>query len=106
MKTNWLTVGCVGHIISAPHDCAKLHVRAVWIRESKLNRDFILSYQLLAVATPTVFFHFYSMYMSGEIQKLKTSEEKLRLMEDGEADHMLPVSVTTSTCSPLRRHFC
>jgi len=40
----------------------------------------------LAVATPTVFFHFYSMYMSGEIQKLRSTEEQLRHMEEGDGD--------------------
>ncbi|CAK8678992.1 unnamed protein product [Clavelina lepadiformis] len=59
---------------------------------AKISHIRFWAFQLLAVATPTVFFHFYSMYMSGEIQKLKTSEEKLRLMEDGEADHMLPTN--------------
>jgi len=41
-------------------------------------------FQLLAVATPTVFFHFYTLYVSGEIEKLRNTEAKLRAMEEGE----------------------
>ena len=49
-------------------------------------------FQLLAVATPTVFFHFYTMYVSGEIQKLKNAEGKLKAMEEGENGSLLGVS--------------
>ncbi|XP_026690574.2 gap junction beta-2 protein isoform X1 [Ciona intestinalis] len=57
---------------------------------AKVSHMRFWAFQLLAVATPTVFFHFYSMYMSGEIQKLKNSEEHLRQLEEADQDHLLP----------------
>nr|CAB3249120.1 gap junction beta-2 protein [Phallusia mammillata] len=56
---------------------------------AKISHMRFWAFQLLAVATPTVFFHFYSLYMSGEIQKLKTSEDQLKLMEDGDGETLM-----------------
>ena len=39
--------------------------------------------QLLAVTAPTVLFHFAASYFSGEIQKLRVSENQLKMLEDG-----------------------
>ena len=52
-----------------------------------------LFFQLLAVATPTVFFHFYTLYVSGEIEKLKNTEAKLRALEEGDGQNSLIVSL-------------
>ncbi|XP_039249747.1 gap junction beta-2 protein-like isoform X2 [Styela clava] len=48
---------------------------------SKISHIRFWAFQLLAVATPTVFFHFYSMSVTGQIEKLKKAEEALKLEE-------------------------
>ena len=47
------------------------------------------------MATPTVFFHFYTLYVSGEIEKLRNTEAKLRAMEEGEDSLMVSGKNTT-----------
>ena len=38
--------------------------------------------QLLAVTFPAVLFHFYSNYISGEVEKLKMEEEELKKTQE------------------------
>lgn len=46
------------------------------------NNGFIIS-QILAVATPTILFHFYAMNVTGKIENLKLIEDELRKAEEG-----------------------
>lgn len=45
-----------------------------------------ITLQLLAVAAPTVFFHFYSMYVNSQVEKIKKAEERQREIEEGDED--------------------
>lgn len=56
---------------------------------SKISHIRFWAFQLLAVATPTIMFHFYSMSVTGQIEKLRKAEEALRKVEEGEADAMI-----------------
>ncbi|CAK8678991.1 unnamed protein product [Clavelina lepadiformis] len=51
---------------------------------AKISHIRFWAFQLLAVTAPTVLFHFAASYFSGEIQKLKVSENQLKMLEDGE----------------------
>uniref|UniRef100_H2XK19 Connexin N-terminal domain-containing protein n=1 Tax=Ciona intestinalis TaxID=7719 RepID=H2XK19_CIOIN len=53
------------------------------------------AFQILAITTPTVFFNLYSSFVSGEIRKLKSSEEQLRIVED-KRDGQLTLTNTLS----------
>ncbi|XP_076825468.1 gap junction beta-2 protein-like isoform X2 [Clavelina lepadiformis] len=51
---------------------------------AKISHIRFWAFQLLAVTAPTVLFHFAASYFSGEIQKLRASENQLKMLEDGE----------------------
>ena len=53
---------------------------------AKISHMRFWAFQLIAVVAPTVFFHFYSSYVLGEIQKLKTAEENVKKIEEGGED--------------------
>ncbi|XP_076807390.1 gap junction beta-2 protein-like isoform X2 [Clavelina lepadiformis] len=50
---------------------------------AKISHIRFWAFQLLAVTAPTVLFHFAASYFSGEIQKLRVSENQLKMLEDG-----------------------
>lgn len=54
---------------------------------SKISHIRFWAFQLLAVSTPVVFFHFYSMTVTGQIEKLKKDEEAIKA-EEGEFELM------------------
>ena len=56
---------------------------------AKVSHMRFWAFQLIAVAAPTVFFHFYSMHVQGNIEKLKEAEANLKKVEDGGEDDYL-----------------
>ena len=62
-------------------------------------------FQLIAVASPTVFFHMYTLRVSGEIQKLKNSQNGLKQMEAGDGVSMNFTNLN-KPCSYVRETQC
>jgi len=56
---------------------------------AKISHMRFWAFQLIAVASPTVFFHFYSLHTQGQIQKLKSAEDNLKKIEEGGEDEYL-----------------
>lgn len=48
---------------------------------------FKITFQLLAVATPTVLFHFYSLSVAGEIQKMKEEVQTRQKVNDAQSEY-------------------
>jgi len=56
---------------------------------AKISHMRFWAFQLIAIASPTVFFHFYSLHTQGQMQKLKAAEDDLKKIEEGGEDEYL-----------------
>jgi len=52
---------------------------------AKISHLRFWAFQLIAISTPTIFFHFYSLHIQSQIEKIRETEKVIKSLETGEA---------------------